>query len=185
LAPFHSCLSSTRTAATKGRSFRRRRSAQWRRSTLKSSSGPTAPEGSSFYQSAGLLRGLSRGSIAVADWRKTGSVSAERPSHSYGSPQSGSCCESYAFKRDVRGQTLKIDSHEEKTVWTAWACPTGKECRGRWLKLSIKDDEGVGNTFILDPNDPKYASGNLNAAAFVAQEPVNRLGSKEYSLPCK
>ena len=105
-APFHSCLSSTRTAATKGRSFRRRRSAQWRRSTLKSSSGPTAPEGSSFYQSAGLLRGLSRGSIAVADWRKTGSVSAERPSHSYGSPQSGSCCESYAFKRDVRGQTL-------------------------------------------------------------------------------
>jgi len=106
-APFHSCLSSTRTAATKGRSFRRRRSAQWRRSTLKSSSGPTAPEGSSFYQSAGLLRGLSRGSIAVADWRKTGSVSAERPSHSYGSPQSGSCCESYAFKRDVRGQTLR------------------------------------------------------------------------------
>src|SRR6202034_3056331 len=89
-----------------GRSFRRRRSAQWRRSTLKSSSGPTASEGSSFYQSAGLLRGLSRGSIAVADWRKTGSVSAERPSHSYGSPQSASCCESYAFKRDVRGQTL-------------------------------------------------------------------------------
>jgi transposase len=40
-------------------------------------------------------------------WRKTGSVSAERPSHSYGSPQSGSCCESYAFKRDVRGQTLR------------------------------------------------------------------------------
>jgi hypothetical protein len=109
-APFHSCLSSTRTAATKGRSFRRRRSAQWRRSTLKSSSGPTAPEGSSFYQSAGLLRGLSRGSIAVADWRKTGSVSAERPSHSYGSPQSGSCCESYAFKRDVRGQTLRLAS---------------------------------------------------------------------------
>ena len=64
-------------------------------------------KGSSFYQSAGLLRGLSRGSIAVADWRKTGSVSAERPSHSYGSPQSGSCCESYAFKRDVRGQTLR------------------------------------------------------------------------------
>src|SRR5258708_25243759 len=42
--------------------------------------------GSSFYQSAGLLRGLSPGSIAVADWRKTGSVSAERLSHSYGSP---------------------------------------------------------------------------------------------------
>src|ERR1700690_2080491 len=108
VAPFHSCLSSTRTAATKGRSFRRRRSAQWRRSTLKSSSDPTASEGSSFYQSAGLLRGLSRGSIAVADWRKTGSVSAERPSHSYGSPQSRSCCESYAFKRDVRGQTLSL-----------------------------------------------------------------------------
>src|ERR1700690_3181069 len=108
LAPFHSCLSSTRTAATKGRSFRRRCSAQWRRSTLKSSSDPTASEGSSFYQSAGLLRGLSRGSIAVADWRKTGSVSAERLSHSYGSPQSASCCESYAFKRDVRGQTLRF-----------------------------------------------------------------------------
>src|ERR1700733_5186930 len=71
-APFHSCLSSTRTAATKGRSFRRRGSAQWRRSTLKSSSGPTAPEGSSFYQSAGLLRGLSRGSIAVADGERLG-----------------------------------------------------------------------------------------------------------------
>ncbi len=40
---------------------------------------------------------------------KTGSVSAERPSHSYGSPQSGSCCESYAFKHDVRGQTLRSD----------------------------------------------------------------------------
>jgi hypothetical protein len=80
---------------------------------------------------------------------------------------------------------LKIDSHEAKTVWTGWACPTGKECKGRWLKLSIKDDEGLGNTFIFDPNDPKYASGNLNAAAFVAQEPVNRLDSKEYSLPCK
>ena len=39
-------LSSTRMAATKGRSFRRRRSAQWRRSTLKSSSDPTASEGS-------------------------------------------------------------------------------------------------------------------------------------------
>src|SRR5271168_544902 len=111
LAPFHSCLSSTRTAATKGRSFRRRRSAQWRRSTLKSSSDPTASEGSSFYRSAGLLRGLSHGSTAVADWRKTGSVSAERPSHSYGSPQSGSCCESYAFKRDVRGQTLTLQLH--------------------------------------------------------------------------
>src|SRR5258708_30659852 len=108
-AAFHSCLSSTRTAATKGRSFRRRCSEQWRRSTLKSSSDPTASEGSSFYQGAGLLRGLSRGSIAVADWRKTGSVSAERLSHSYGSPQSASCCESYAFKRDVRGQTLRGD----------------------------------------------------------------------------
>ena len=79
---------------------------------------------------------------------------------------------------------LKIDSHDAKTVWTAWACPTGKECKGRWLKLKIKDDEGVGNTFIFDPNDQKYVSGNLNAAAFVAQEPLNRLRNKEYSLPC-
>src|SRR5882757_4047628 len=110
-----------RTAATKGRSFRRRCSAQWRRSTLKSSSDPTASEGSSFYQSAGLLRGLSRGSIAVADWRKTGSVSAERLSHSYGSPQSASCCESYAFKRDVRGQTLSewfSLLHDEAGQWS-------------------------------------------------------------------
>ena len=36
---------------------------------------------------------------------KTGNVSAERPSPSCDSPQSGSCCESYAFKHDVRGQT--------------------------------------------------------------------------------
>ena len=74
---------------------------------------PTASEGSSFYRSAGLLRGISHGSTAVADWRKTGSVSAERPSHSYGSPQSGSCCESYASKHNISGQTLRRDLAEK------------------------------------------------------------------------
>ena len=40
---------------------------------------------------------------------RLGGASADTLSHSYGSPQSGSCCESYAFKRDVRGQTLLAD----------------------------------------------------------------------------
>ena len=53
-----------------------------------------------------LVERTFRGSTAVADWRKTGNVSPERPWHSCDSPQSASCCESYAFKHDVRGQTL-------------------------------------------------------------------------------
>ena len=79
-----------------------------------------------------LVEGLSRGSIAVADWRKTGSVSAERPSHSYGSPQSGSCCESYAFKRDVRGQTLKQLNRHHDLVQFAEIAASHSKMKFRW-----------------------------------------------------
>ena len=48
---------------------------------------------------------LNRCRRLAKDWE---SVSVERPSRSYASPQSGSCCESYAFKHDVRGQTLSV-----------------------------------------------------------------------------
>ena len=44
---------------------------------------------------------LNRCRRLAKDWE---CLSLKTPSHSYGSPQSGSCCESYAFKRDVRGR---------------------------------------------------------------------------------
>jgi hypothetical protein len=80
---------------------------------------------------------------------------------------------------------MPIGSHEAKTVWTAWACPTGKECVGTWLKVEVKNDEGVGNDFIFDPDKREYFGGNLNAGAFVAETRFDRLHSKSYSLPCK
>ena len=85
-----------------------------RQNPKKSSNARTELKASSSCPSAGSSRERLHGSIDVADWRKTGSASIERPLLSCESPQSASCYENYAFKQDVRGQTLRGDALTNK-----------------------------------------------------------------------
>ena len=66
------------------------------------------PKASSSCPSAGSSNAPSPGSAAAADSPRIGNASTARPSPSCASPQSASCCESYAIPHDVSGQTLSV-----------------------------------------------------------------------------
>jgi len=60
--------------------------------------------------SAGSSNAPSLGSAAADDWPRTGNASTTRRSPSCVSPQSASCCESFATPHNVLGQTLSEQS---------------------------------------------------------------------------
>jgi hypothetical protein len=78
---------------------------------------------------------------------------------------------------------LSIGAHDSRIVFAAWACPTGKVCEGKWIKVEIGDDEGVSNAIVSDLSKPEGV--NMGYSAFRAEQPFDNLHNKTYEFSCK
>ena len=61
-----------------------------------------------------IVEQRSPGSTAAEDWPRTGRTSTSRPSCSFASPPSASCCESLAIPHELSSQTLTTSPYGRK-----------------------------------------------------------------------
>src|SRR4029453_14820406 len=95
-------------AVIKDRNLRKRLQKFCRISRLKSSNVPIRSADLWSCPNAGSSSAPLRGSIAPEGWRRIGRISTERRSGSCASPQSASCSENSAIRREVSGRTLSL-----------------------------------------------------------------------------
>src|SRR6266849_700626 len=114
LGCFHSSKRCSPTAVIKDRNLRKRLQKFCRISTLKSSNVPIRSADLWSCPNAGSSSAPLPGSIAAEGSQRIGRISTERRSRSCASPQSASCSENSAIRREVSGQTLRLSQPEAR-----------------------------------------------------------------------
>src|ERR1700687_4376765 len=112
---FPFCRRCSPTAVIKDQNSRKRLQKFYRISTLKSSNVPIRSADLWSCPNAGSSSAPSRGSIAAEGSPRIGRISTERRSRSCALPQSASCSENSAIRREVSGRTLRFVEQNDRT----------------------------------------------------------------------